>query len=181
MPTAAQTKQAYLAELFEDTAGRVTNSLANWTGFLSTVGNLYKYPFHEQLMIYAQRPDATACAEYDLWNDKMNRYVRRGSKGIALIDPTADRPKIRYVFDVADTGGRENSRRPFLWDMREYHEQPVLEMLSDKFGASGNNLSDGFYNIAQELAKEYYDNHKEDIPYLAENSFLEDYDEDNPV
>lgn len=179
MPTAAQTKQAYLAELFEDTAGRVTSSLANWTGFLTTVGNLYKYPFHEQLMIYAQRPDATACAEYDLWNDKMNRFVRRGSKGIALIDPTADRPKIRYVFDVADTGGRENSRRPFLWEMGEHHTEPILEMLADKFDVHADNLLDGFYNIAKDLAAEYYDNHKEDIPYLAENSFLEDYDEDN--
>lgn len=179
MPTAMQTKQAYLSELFEDTAGRVTGSLANWTGFLTTVGKLYKYPFHEQLMIYAQRPDATACAEYGLWNDKMNRYVRRGTKGIALIDTTSEHPQIKYVFDVSDTGGRENSRRPFLWEMREHHEQPILEMLQDKFGVSSNNLLDGFYNIAGTLAKEYYDNHREDIPYLAENSFLEDYDEDN--
>lgn len=179
MPTATQTKQAYLSELFEDTTGRVTSSLANWTGFLTTVGKLYKYPFHEQLMIYAQRPDATACAEYGLWNDKMNRYVRRGSKGIALLDPTSDRPQIKYVFDVSDTGGRENSRRPFLWEMREHHEQPILEMLEDKFGVSGDNLADGFYNIANTLAKEYYDNHKEEMPYFAEDSFLEDYDEDN--
>lgn len=179
MPTATQTKQAYLSELFEDTAGRVTSSLANWTGFLTTVGKLYKYPFHEQLMIYAQRPDATACAEYGLWNDKMNRYVRRGSKGIALLDPASDRPQIKYVFDVSDTGGRENSRRPFLWEMREHHEQPILEMLKDKFGVSGDNLADGFYNIANTLAKEYYDNHKEEMPYFAEDSFLEDYDEDN--
>lgn len=179
MPTATQTKQAYLSELFEDTAGRVTSSLANWTGFLTTVGKLYKYPFHEQLMIYAQRPDATACAEYGLWNDKMNRYVRRGSKGIALLDPTSDRPQIKYVFDVSDTGGRENSRRPFLWEMRKHHEQPILEMLEDKFGISGDNLADGFYNIANTLAKEYYDNHKEEIPYFADDSFLEDYDEDN--
>lgn len=179
MPTATQTKQAYLSELFEDTAGRVTSSLANWTGFLTTVGKLYKYPFHEQLMIYAQRPDATACAEYGLWNDKMNRYVRRGTKGIALIDTTSENPQIKYVFDVSDTGGRENSRRPFLWEMREHHEQPILEMLADKFGVSGDNLSDGFYNIANTLAKEYYDNHKEEMPYFAEDSFLEDYDEDN--
>lgn len=121
-----QSKQKELASLYEQTAGRVTNSLANWTGFLTTVGKLYKYPFHEQLIIYAQRPDATACAEYGLWNDKMNRYVRRGSKGIALLDPASDRPQIKYVFDVSDTGGRENSRRPFLWEMREHHEQAIL-------------------------------------------------------
>lgn len=95
--------QAYVA-LAEDTAKRLTSSLENWTDFLTTVGWLYKYPYHEQLIIYAQRPDATACAEYKLWNEKMNRYVRRGSKGIALLDPTRDTLKFKYVFDVSDTG-----------------------------------------------------------------------------
>lgn len=175
MPTKAQA----FAQLAEDTATRLTSSLANWTGFLATVGRLYKYPYHEQLMIYAQRPDATACADYELWNNKMDRFVRRGSTGIALLDPTGDTPKLKYVFDVSDTGGRENSRRPFLWEMKDHHEQPILEMLEDKFGVYSDNLTDGFYNIANALAKEYYDNHKEEIPYLAENSFLEDYDEDN--
>ena len=175
MPTKAQA----FAQLAEDTATRLTSSLANWTGFLGTVGRLYKYPYHEQLMIYAQRPDATACADYELWNNKMNRFVRRGSTGIALLDPTDETPKLKYVFDVSDTGGRENSRRPFLWEMRDYHEQPILEMLEDNFGVYSDNLTDGFYNIANDLAKEYYDNHKEEIPYFAENSFLEDYDEDN--
>lgn len=173
------TKTQAFAQLAEHTAERLTSSLANWTGFLATVGRLYKYPYHEQLMIYAQRPDATACADYELWNSKMNRYVRRGSTGIALLDPTGDTPKLKYVFDVSDTGGRDNSRRPFLWEMKEHHEQPLLEMLEDKFGVSGDNLADGFYNIAKDLAAEYYDNHKEDLPYFAENSFLEDYDEDN--
>lgn len=175
MPTKFKT----FSQLAEHTAERLTSSLANWTGFLATVGRLYKYPYHEQLMIYAQRPDATACADYELWNSKMNRYVRRGSTGIALLDPTGDTPKLKYVFDVSDTGGRDNSRRPFLWEMKEHHEQPLLEMLGDKFGVSGDNLADGFYNIAKDLAAEYYDNHKEDLPYFAENSFLEDYDEDN--
>ena len=124
-----------------DTATRLTSSLANWTGFLSTVGRLYKYPYHEQLMIYAQRPDATACADYELWNNKMGRFVRRGSTGIALLDPTGETPKLKYVFDVSDTGGRENSRRPFLWEMGEHHEQPILEMLEDKFGVYSDNLS----------------------------------------
>lgn len=137
---------------------------------LVSVGDIHRY--HEQLMIYAQRPDATACAEYGLWNEKMNRYVRRGSKGIALIDTASETPKIKYVFDVSDTGGRENSRRPFLWEMKDRHEQPILEMLQDKFGASGNHLTDTFYNIANDLAKEYYDNHRGDIRYLTEDSFL---------
>lgn len=173
------TKTQAFAQLAEDTATHLTSSLANWTGFLATVGRLYKYPYHEQLMIYAQRPNATACADYELWNNKMNRFVRRGSTGIALLDPTGDTPKLKYVFDVSDTGGRDNSRRPFLWEMREHHTEPILEMLSDKFDIHADNLADGFYNIAKDLAAEYYDNHKEDLPYLAENSFLEDYDEDN--
>ncbi len=175
MPTKAQV----FAQLAEHTAERLTSSLANWTGFLATVGRLYKYPYHEQLMIYAQRPDATACADYELWNNKMNRYVRRGSTGIALLDPTGDTPKLKYVFDVSDTDGRDNSRRPFLWEMREQHEQPILEMLEDKFNISSDTLADGFHKIANTLAKEYYDNHKEDLPYFTEDSFLEDYDEDN--
>lgn len=108
------TKLQLLSDLAEETAKRVTSSFENWTGFLTIVGRLYKYPYHEQLMIYAQRPDATACAEYDRWNNTMNRYVRRGSKGIALLDPTGDTPIIKYVFDISDTGGRENSSRPFL-------------------------------------------------------------------
>ena len=174
----ANKAQAF-AQLAENTAKQITASITEWTGFLTTVGRLYKYPYYEQLMIYAQRPDATACAEYDLWNNKMNRYVRRGSKGIALIDPTGDTPKIRYVFDVSDTGARENSRLLYLWNMQEYHKEPILEMLKDKFDAEDNNLSDAFYNIARNMSKEYYDNHKMDIRYLIENSFLEGHDEDN--
>lgn len=174
-----QTKSKQLVDLYEKTTRQVTSSLANWMGFLTTVGRLYKYPYHEQLMIYAQRPDATACADYELWNNKMNRYVRRGSTGIALLDPTGDTPKLKYVFDVSDTGGRENSRRPFLWEMRDYHQQPILEMLKDKFGVDSDNLADGFYNIANVLAKEYYDTYKSDISYLVEDSFLEKLDELN--
>ncbi|MEO1816106.1 MAG: hypothetical protein ABGU93_11045 [Acetobacterium sp.] len=173
------TKLQLLSELAEETAKRVTSSIENWTSFLITIGRLYKYPYHEQLMIYAQRPDATACAEYDLWNNTMNRYVRRGSKGIALLNPTGDTLKLKYVFDVSDTGGRENSRRPFLWEMQEYHKEPVLEMLMDRYGAEDITLADAFYNIARNMSKEYYNNHKADIRYLIENSFLEEYDEDN--
>ena len=173
------TKIQAVAQLSEDTAKKLTSNLADWTGFLTTVGRLYKYSYHEQLMIYAQRPDATACAEYDLWNNTMNRYVRRGSKGIALLDPTGDTLKLRYVFDVSDTGGRENSRRPYLWDMQDYHKEPILEMLKDRYDVEENNLSDAFYNIARNISKEYYNNHKRDISYLIENSFLEEYDGDN--
>ena len=136
MPTKAQA----FAQLAEDTATHLTSSLTSWTGFLTTVGRLYKYPYHEQLMIYAQRPDATACADYALWNDKMNRFVHRGSTGIALLDSTGDKPRLKYVFDVSDTGGRENSRRPFLWEIQDHHKEPILKMLADKFDVKDSSL-----------------------------------------
>lgn len=173
------TKIQTYAQLAEDTAKGLTRSLEDWTGFLNTVGRLYKYPYHEQLMIYAQRPDARACAEYDLWNNTMNRYVRRGSKGIALLDTTADIPRLRYIFDVSDTGSRENSRYPYLWNMKEDHREPILDMLKDKYNSEENNLFDAFYKIARNMSREYYNNHKMDMGYLIESSFLEEYDEDN--
>ena len=175
MPSKAQS----FAQLAEDTATHLTSSLSNWTGFLTTVGRLYKYPYHEQLMIYAQRPDATACADYELWNNKMNRFVHRGSTGIALLDSTGDQPRLKYVFDVSDTGGRENSRRHFLWEMQDYHNEPTLKMLTDKFGVAESSLSGAYDIIARNLSKEYYEDHREDIRSLTENSFLAEYDEDS--
>ncbi len=106
-------------ELATKTSKQITNSYTEWTAFLATAARLYKYPYHEQLLIYAQRPDATACASFDVWNGRMNRAVRRGSKGIAILDTTHGAPRIRYVFDIADTVGRQNARRPYLWQMRE--------------------------------------------------------------
>ena len=104
-------------QLAENTARRITHSHTEWTGFLKTAARLYKYPYHEQLMIYAQRPEATACADYRVWNDRMRRYIRRGSKGIALLDVSGDEPKLRYVFDIADTGTRAASRPFSQWQL----------------------------------------------------------------
>lgn len=98
------TKAQIYAQMANEVATRLTGSWQEWAAFLTTAARLYKYPYHEQMMIYAQRPDATACAEYDLWNEKMGRYVRRGSKGIALIDDSGDRLRLRYVFDVSVPG-----------------------------------------------------------------------------
>ena len=120
------TKAEQYAQMADQVARQLTGSWQEWAGFLTTAARLYKYPFHEQLMIYAQRPDATACAEYDLWNNRMGRYVRRGSKGIALVDDSGDRPRLRYVFDISDTGTREHSRTPWLWTMNEEHTAPVM-------------------------------------------------------
>ena len=121
------TKVQLYAELADRQARHVTGSRDDWTGFLTTAGRLYKYPFDEQLMIYAQRPDAVACAPFDTWKDPMHRYIKRGSKGIALLDHTSDKPRLRYVFDYADTeDGWRNSRRPYIWQMKPEHEQTVI-------------------------------------------------------
>ena len=112
-------KAEFYRQMAEQVSTRLVGSWQEWTAFLTTTGRLYKYSFHEQMMIYAQRPDATACAEYDLWNEKMGRYVRRGSKGIALVDDSGDRPRLRYVFDISDTGTRPNSRTPWLWRLEK--------------------------------------------------------------
>ena len=117
------------AQMADRTAEQITGSYQKWTAFLTTAARLYKYPYNEQLMIFAQRPEATACAEYDLWNKQMRRYVRRGSKGIALVDTSSDQPKLRYVFDVSDTSGGENSRRPYLWEYRQEHRGVVSAAL----------------------------------------------------
>ena len=162
------------------TATHLTDSWQRWTAFLTTASRLYKYPFHEQLMIFAQRPDATACAEYDLWNDTMRRYVRRGSKGIALVDNSREKPRLRYVFDISDTGLRKNSRHPFLWELRPEHEVAVAQALAERFGAPPeNNLAEQLESIAAQLVSEYWVEHKRDILDIVDGSFLEGYDEFN--
>ena len=170
----------YYSAMASYTATHVTDSWQEWTAFLTTAARLYKYPFHEQLMIFAQRPDATACAEYDLWNDTMRRYVRRGSKGIALVDNSREKPRLRYVFDISDTGLRKNSRHPFLWELRPEHEAEVTAALEQRFGVQPeHNLADQLETIAAQLVSEYWVEHKQDILDIVDGSFLEGYDEFN--
>ena len=119
-------------EMADQTAASLVLSHENWTSFLQAMARLYKYPYHEQLMIYAQRPDATACASYEIWNNQMRRYVQRGRRGIVLIDTNGDNPEIKYVFDVSDTGVRPNSRTPYLFQFRPEHEQTVTDALADR-------------------------------------------------
>ena len=173
------TKAEMYAQMAEKVAVQLTGSWQEWAGFLTTAARLYKYPFHEQLMIYAQRPDATACAEYDLWNDRMGRYVRRGSKGIALVDDSGDRPRLRYVFDISDTGSREHSRTPWLWQLEERHIGPLSAMLERNYDVSSNDLAQQLADVAAKLAEEYWDEHRQDILYIVDGSFLEEYDEYN--
>jgi N12 class adenine-specific DNA methylase len=171
--------QAY-AQMADHAATQITGSRQSWTEFLSTAARLYKYPYHEQLMIYAQRPDATACAEYDLWNNQMHRYVRRGSKGIALIDASGDKPRLRYVFDVSDTGGGVNSRRPFLWELNAEHEAPVTAMLERNYDIPANDgLAEQLQRIAAQMADEYWMDNQYDILRIVDDSFLEEYDDFN--
>ena len=175
MPSRAE----FYRQMAEQVSTRLVGSWKEWTAFLTTAARLYKYPFHEQMMIYAQRPDATACAEYDLWNEKMGRYVRRGSKGIALVDDSGDRPRLRYVFDISDTGTREHSRTPWLWQLEEQHIGPVSAMLERNYGVAGDNLAQQLTDVAGKLASEYWDEHQQDFRYIVDGSFLEEYDELN--
>ena len=173
------TKAQMYAQMADHVAVQLTSSWSEWMRFLDTASRLYKYPFHDQLMIYAQRPDATACAEYDLWNDKMGRYVRRGSKGIALVDDSGDRTRLRYVFDISDTGTRQYSRTPWLWKMEERHIDSISAMLENRYEVGGDDLGGQLTEIARRLAGEYWADNGRDFLYIVDDSFLEEYDELN--
>ena len=168
--------EEYLA-LAQRTANGLTRYWESWTDYLTTASRLYKYPFADQLMIYAQRPDATACADYDVWNSRMNRYVRRGSKGIALLDESSGFPRLHYVFDVSDTGVRRNSRDPEVWQLGPDLVQPVSEMLSKTYGISGERVSQQLADVAGKLVADYWDNNSGDILAIVDGSLLMDYDE----
>ena len=167
--------EEYLA-LAQRTANGLTRYWESWTAYLTTASRLYKYRFADQLMIYAQRPDATACADYDIWNNRMNRYVRRGSKGIALLDESSGYPRLYYVFDVSDTGVRRNSRDPDLWQYNDDLKQPVSDALTAAYGISHERFSQQLADIAGKLVADYWDNNSEDIRAIVDGSFLMDYD-----
>ena len=142
-------KTEFYRQMADHVAPQLTGSWQEWAGFLT--------------LIYAQRPDATACAEYDLWNEKMGRYVRRGSKGIALVDDSGDRPRLRYVFDISDTGTREHSRTPWLWQLEERHLDSVQAMLERTYEVSGDDLAQQLADVAAKLADEYWNEHQQDF------------------
>ena len=168
--------EEYLA-LAQRTANGLTRYWESWTDYLTTASRLYKYPFSDQLMIYAQRPDATACADFDIWNNRMNRYVRRGAKGIALLDESSGFPRLHYVFDVSDTGVRRNSRDPEVWQLGPDLVQPVSEMLNKTYGISGERVSQQLADVAGKLVADYWDNNGGDIRAIVDGSLLMDYDE----
>ena len=168
--------EEYLA-LAQQTAKELTRYWENWTDYLTTASRLYKYSFADQLMIYAQRPDATACASFDIWNNRMNRYVRRGSKGIALLDQSSSVPRLHYVFDVSDTGVRRNSRDPEVWQLGPDLVQPVSEMIAREYGVYHERLSQQISDLTGKLVDSYWDNNSNDILDIVDGSFLMDYDE----
>ena len=170
-------KIEHFRQLSERTAREIASSPERWTAFLTTAGRLYKYPFHEQLLIFAQRPEATACADYELWNHRMGRYVRRGGRGIALLDNTGDRLRLRYVFDVTDTGTTPNSRTPWLWQLGEQHKESVTAMLEATYGAAGDNLAQILSGIAQNLTDQYWEDGNFDYIRALDNSSEVEYDE----
>ena len=159
----------------DEVALTLTKSQQNWTAFLTTAARLYKYPYHEQLMIYSQRPEATACAEFDVWNTRMGRYIKRGSKGIFL----SDGKNARYVFDVSDTGTRDRNRPFNLWEYKNEYEPVISKMLNDKYNAEGSGIYDQISDAVKKSAKEYWTGNRKNILDIVANSFLEDYDEYN--
>ena len=170
-------KIEHFRQLSERTAREIASTPERWTAFLTTAGRLYKYPFHEQLLIFAQRPEATACAYYELWNHRMGRYVRRGGRGIALLDNTGDRLRLRYVFDVADTGTTPHSRTPWLWQLGEQHKESVTAMLEATYGAAGDNLAQILSGVAQNLTDQYWEDGNFDYIRALDNSPEVEYDE----
>ena len=168
--------EEYLA-LAQRTANGLTRYWESWTDYLTTASRLYKYPFADQLMIYAQRPDATACASFDIWNNRMNRYVRRGSKGIALLDQSSSVPRLHYVFDVSDTGVRRNSRDPEVWQLGPDLVQPVSEMIAREYGVYHERLRRQISDLTGKLVDSYWDNNGGDIRAIVDGSLLMDYDD----
>ena len=167
-------------ELARQTMREISADGENWHAFLTTASNVYKYGFYDQMMIYAQRPDATACASFELWTNTMRRYVRRGAKGIALLDMTGDVPRYRYVFDISDTGTRQNARTPFTWTIREENSMPIAAMLEKEYGISANRgLAGQLEEIAMQKAMDYWQEHQDELRDIVDGSLLMEYDELN--
>ena len=167
-------------QLAAQTVREIAADGETWRSFLQTASTLYKYGFYDQMMIYAQRPDATACASFELWTNTMRRYVRRGAKGIALLDMTGDVPRYRYVFDISDTGTRQNARTPFTWAIREENRAPIAAMLEKEYEVSANRgLAGQLEEIAMQKAMDYWQEHQDELRDIVDGSLLMEYDELN--
>lgn len=175
------TKYIKISVLARETAKKVCRGREPWIRYLDVASRLYKYPFEDQLLIYAQRPDATACASIEMWNERMFCWVNRGAKGIALIDGESERPKLRYVFDVSDVHkARRIGKDPFIWHLREEHKEVVLAELEHIYGSTNDFLpfENRIYEIAERIAEDFYEEAVDEVIDEAANSFLEDLDGD---
>ena len=167
-------------QLAAQTVREISADGETWRSFLQTASTLYKYGFYDQMMIYAQRPDATACASFELWTNTMRRYVRRGAKGIALLDMTGDVPRYHYVFDAADTGMRKDSRSPFVWAVNEENSAVIGTMLEKEYEVSANRgLAGQLEEIAMQKAMDYWQEHQDELRDIVDGSLLMEYDELN--
>ena len=170
-----------IRELAQQNARYVSNSPQDWMSYLDVAARLYRYSFTDTLLIHAQRPDATACAEMELWNQKMSRWVNRGAKGIALLDDTGPRTRLRHVFDIADTHLVRGGRTPLLWNLDSHeHEQTILDHLADTYGLSQtDSMNTALMELAQQLTADNLDEAMDGLAYEVADTFLEELDEDN--
>lgn len=171
-----------LSVLESETVHQVSKNGEEWAKYLATAARLYRYPFEDQMLIYAQRPEATACAELEDWNERMSCWVNRGAKGIALFDRDSERPKLRYVFDVSDVHkAKRIGKDPYLWEIREEHKDVVLAQLEKTYGAtdSRDSFESRLMEIAERIAEDYYGELMQDMSYAKEGSLLEELDELN--
>ena len=176
-------KYHMVSELAKKTAKRIARNGEEWAKFLNTAARLYKYLFEDQMLIYAQRPGARACATLETWNEKMFCWVNRGAKGIALMDRESERPRLRYVFDVSDVHmARRIGRKPYLWELKDGHKDMVMEWLERIYGKtdSGRLFEERLIEIAGRIAGDYYGELLPQLNYLKEGSFLEELDDIGP-
>ena len=173
-------KERFYSGLAKETIGKITSNTDNWTSFLRTMSRNYEFTYPEQVMIYAQRPNATFCKPYEDWNaENYRRYVKRGSTGIALFVMNRDKPYLRYVFDVADTGVRRSSPELKPWEVTPENRSYVMEAMERTFGVAADGVLEAqLEDIASALAAEYWDDYKKQFLDIVANSFLEEYDDD---
>ena len=174
-------KERFYSGMARETISKITASKGNWTAFLTTMARNYEFTYPEQVMIYAQRPNATFCKPYDEWNDeKYRRYVKRGSTGIALFVTSGNKPYLRYVFDVADTGIRRSSPELKAWEVTAENRDFLMSAMERSFGVKAEGLLEAqLEDIAMTLATEYWADHQKPFLDIVANSFLEEYDELN--
>ena len=168
------TKYERIATLAEETAKQITKNSMEWTSYLHTASRLYRYPFDEQILIYAQRPDATACALIEQWNKKLNCWVNRGAKGIALIDRTSTRPRLKYVFDISDVHkARRIGRFPKLWKLKEEHKEYVIACLEKSYGKTNSKLpfEHRLVELAERIVLDSYEELLKDLSYVSKKVF----------